>query len=162
MSTSDQDKQKPQRKTGAAAALLAASVAAAVAIIGPWEGLRTDPYRDLVGKWTVCYGDTTVPMRRYTTAECTALLEAQVERYMEGIGQCIHGPVTTNQLAALTSWAYNVGVAAACNSTLVRQLNAGQPAAVWCEQLLRWDYSGGKRVRGLTNRRQAEREVCLQ
>lgn len=155
--------QKPVAgKGGAAAALLAAAIAATVAIVAPWEGQALKPYRDLVGKWTVCYGDTTVPMREYTPAECAALLETRIGQYMEGIGKCIHGPVTTNQLAALTSWAYNVGVAAACNSTLVRQLNAGQPAAVWCNQLLRWDYSGGKRVRGLTNRREAEHEVCLQ
>ena len=156
------EQRKPAKKTGAAAALLAAAVAATVAIVAPWEGLRTDPYRDLVGKWTVCYGDTNVPMRRYTPEECTALLEAQVERYMDGIGECIRAPVTTNQIAALTSWAYNVGIGAACNSTLMRQLNAGEPAEVWCAQLLRWDYAGGKRVRGLTNRRNDEYRVCLQ
>ncbi len=155
--------EKPKtKKTGAAAALLAAAIAATVAIVAPWEGQSLKPYRDLVGRWTVCYGDTTVPMREYTPAECRELLETQVGQYMEGIGAGIRQPVTTNQLAALTSWAYNVGVAAACNSTLVRQLNAGQPASVWCHQLDRWVYAGGKRVQGLANRRAAEKELCLQ
>lgn len=158
MNAKTQTKKAP---IGAAGALLAGAVAVAAALIAPWEGERLTPYRDLVGKWTVCYGDTTVPMRAYTPAECRALLDTQVGRYMEAVGQCINEPVTTDQLAAVTSWAYNVGVSNACRSSLMRKLNAGAPAAEWCKELLRWDYAGGKRVRGLTNRRKAEYEVCI-
>jgi len=43
--------------TGAAAAL--------IALVGAWEGKRNDPYRDIVGVWTVCYGETNVAMRRW-------------------------------------------------------------------------------------------------
>lgn len=154
--------QKKKAPVGPAAALLAAAIAAAAAIIAPWEGEELKPYRDLVGKWTVCYGDTTVPMREYTPAECRSLLETQVGRYMEGIGRCIRAPVTTNQLAAITSWTYNVGVDAACKSTLIRKLNAGATADEWCRELLRWNRAGGREVRGLTNRRKAEYEVCVQ
>ena len=46
-------------------------------------------------------------------------------------------------------------------STLVRQINAGEPPEVWCRQLLRWDKAGGRTVRGLTLRRQAEYRVCI-
>ncbi|NLA68304.1 MAG: lysozyme [Gammaproteobacteria bacterium] len=141
---------------------VAALVLAAAAIIAPWEGLRTDPYKDLVGKWTVCYGETNAPMRRYTPAECKAMLEASVREYADGLLRCISRPVTVPQGAALISWAYNVGTPSACRSTLVRKLNAGAPASEWCRELLRWDYAGGKRVRGLTNRRKAEYEVCIQ
>lgn len=155
-------KQATKRKTGAAAALLAAAVAATVALVAPWEGLRTDPYRDIVGVWTVCYGETNVQMRKYTVAECETMLEAQVSRYMDDIGKCIAAPVTTHQLAALTSWSYNVGANAACKSSLIRKLNAGAPASEWCSELLRWNRAGGKEVRGLTNRRRAEYEVCIQ
>lgn len=154
--------QQKNRGKGAGAALLAGAIAVAVAIIAPWEGQELRPYRDLVGKWTVCYGDTTVPMREYTPAECRSLLDTRVGEYMEALGQCIHQPVTTNQLAALTSWAYNVGVPAACNSTLMRQLNAGDPPEVWCHQLDRWVYAAGKREQGLANRRAAEKDLCLQ
>lgn len=140
---------------------VAAVLLAAAALIAPWEGLRTDPYRDIVGVWTVCYGETNVEMRRYTVAECEAMLARSVERYVKGVAKCIHQPLTVNQWAAIGSWAYNVGERAACNSTLVRQINAGAPASVWCAQLLRWNKAGGKVVRGLTNRRKAEYEVCV-
>ena len=140
---------------------VAAVLLASTAIIRPWEGLETDPYRDMVGVWTVCYGETNVPMRTYTPAECDALLRQSVARYMDRMAGCIHRPLTVNQWAAVVSWSYNVGTGAACSSTLVRQVNAGAPAEVWCRQLLRWDYAGGRRVPGLTNRRRAEYEVCV-
>ena len=59
------------------------------------------------------------------------------------------------------AWSYNVGVSAACNSGLVAKINAGAPASVWCRDLLKWDYAGGKRIKGLTRRREAEYKVCL-
>ena len=149
-------------KAGAAGALIAAAIAASVAIIAPWEGRELEPYQDIVGVWTVCYGSTNAPMRQYTPAECDAMLATEAGHYLREVAKCIHAPVTTNQLAAITSWTYNVGVAAACRSTLIRLLNAGEPAAVWCKQLLRWNRAGGREVRGLTRRRQAEYEVCIQ
>lgn len=140
---------------------VAAVLLAATALIAPWEGRRTDPYRDIVGVWTVCYGQTGVEMRSYTPAECDAMLRESVARYADAVGKCIHRPLEVHQWAAVTSWAYNVGTGAACGSTLVRQINAGEPPDVWCRQLLRWDKSDGRTVRGLTLRRQAEYRVCI-
>lgn len=149
-------------KAGAAGALIAAAIAASVAIIAPWEGRELAPYQDIVGVWTVCYGSTNADMRRYTPAECDAMLATEAGQYLRGVAECIHAPVTTNQLAAITSLAYNAGVPAICRSTLMRQLNAGESAAVWCKQILRWNRAGGRVVRGLTSRRRAEYEVCTQ
>lgn len=140
---------------------VAAVLLAATALIAPWEGRRTDPYPDIVGVWTVCYGETNVEMRRYTAAECDAMLRESVARYADAVAKCIHRPLAVHQWAAVTSWAYNVGTGAACGSTLVRQINAGEPPEVWCRQLLRWDKAGGRTVRGLTLRRQAEYRVCI-
>jgi len=74
---------------------------------------------------------------------------------------CIKRPLTLNQAAALASWEWNVGVTAACHSSLIRKLNEGQPAVIWCGDLLRWTYSGGRQLRGLVTRRAAERALCL-
>lgn len=137
-------------------------LAAATAFVAPWEGRRLTPYYDIVGVLTVCDGSTfDVEQRRYTPAECDARLQTDIGRHYTGLTRCIHRPVTVNQMVAVTSWAFNVGVAAACRSTLVRWINAGEPATVWCFELLKWDKAGGRRVRGLTNRRRAELEVCL-
>lgn len=145
-----------------AAGALAGLILAAAAFIAPWEGLRLQPYRDMVGVLTWCYGETRgTPKSAYTRAECDALLREGVGQFHAEMRRCIKRPLTENQWVAVLSWSYNVGTGAACGSTLVRQINAGAPASTWCRQLLRWDYAGGKKVRGLTNRRQAEYAECV-
>lgn len=137
-------------------------ILAAVAFIAPWEGMEQVPYRDMVGKLTWCYGETRgVPKESYTEAECAAMLATGVGQFYDGLMRCVHTPLTQGQAVAITSWAYNVGIHAACNSTLVRKLNAGAPADEWCRELLRWDKAGGRTVRGLTRRRQAEYRECV-
>lgn len=154
--------ERPVSKPVAAGGILAV-ILAAVAFIAPWEGLETVPYRDMVGKLTWCYGETRgTPKAEYTEAECAAMLATGVGQFYDGLMRCVDAPLTQGQAVALTSWAYNVGISAACNSTLVRQLNAGEPPEVWCNQLLRWNRAGGQEVRGLTRRRQAEYRECIQ
>ena len=51
------------------------------AIIAPWEGKSNDPYVDMVGVTTVCYGETRVDMRRYSDRECTAMLSDAVGEF---------------------------------------------------------------------------------
>ena len=151
----------PDRRVAAGGVL--AVILAAVAFIAPWEGMEKVPYRDMVGVLTWCYGETRgTPKAEYTEAECAAMLATGVGQFYDGLMRSVDRPLTHGQAVAVTSWAYNVGLYAACNSTLVRQLNAGEPAQVWCRQLLRWDFANGKRVRGLTNRREAEYRECIQ
>lgn len=127
------------------------------------EGREYKPYKDIVGVATVCDGITgpdVIPGKVYTDAECNALTIKHVEAHGERLLGCIKVRITQGYYEALNSWAYNVGVGAACGSTLMRLLNQGQYRAA-CDQLLRWNKAGGREVRGLTLRRQAEREQCL-
>lgn len=134
------------------------------AFISHWEGTEFTPYRDIGGVWTVCDGITgkhVIPGKVYTRSECRALRDGAIEQHGRALLACTTRPITQPVYEALTSWAFNVGASAACNSTLVRQLNAGEPTVVFCPQLLRWNQAGGKPVQGLTNRREAELKVCL-
>lgn len=141
--------------------LIGGVLIAAAALIKPWEGYEAKPYRDIVGVLTVCYGSTTnVQQRSYSEAECSDRLNTELGSYYAGISQCIRQPLREREWAAVLSWTYNVGVAAACRSTLVRRINAGEQGPSWCSELDKWVYAGGKRVRGLINRRAAERAVC--
>lgn len=142
-------------------------MAATAAFVGPWEGLRTDAYLDRIAQppvWTVCYGETKGVGQgdSHTPEECRAMLIKSLQGYHDALARCI--PALKSQpegvQVALTSWAYNVGSGAACRSTLARRANAGDWRAA-CDQLLRWDKAGGKVVRGLTNRRQAEHRLCV-
>lgn len=146
-----------------AGAGIAAAAVIAVAIIAPFEGLRNDPYLDLIGVKTVCYGETqNVEERYYTTEECRAKLEKAVgERYLKPVADCVPQlEALPEQLAASTSLAYNVGVQAFCGSTAARRFRAGDIRG-GCEAFLMWTKAGGKVVRGLVKRREAERTLCL-
>jgi len=62
---------------------------------------------------------------------------------------------TQSQFDALVSFAYNVGVQALRDSTLLRMHNAGDYAGAKA-QFARWDKNDGKVMAGLTRRRAAE------
>ncbi len=140
---------------------LAAAMALATPFIAGWEGFSKDPYKDIVGVQTVCYGETNVQMRRYTDAECKAMLQASVKVYANGVltvnPQLANHPA---QLAAATSLAYNIGLPKYKKSTVARKFSAGDFKGA-CEAIKMWKYAGGKVVKGLVNRRQAEYTLCM-
>lgn len=144
-----------------------AAIAAVLAtVVGGFEGLRQNAYPDPATKgppWTVCYGETKGVKRgdHYTVAECKAMLIKSLEKYAAGIEACVKVPMTDGQFIAFTSFAYNVGVSAACNSSVVRQTNQGNKRA-GCDALMKWNKAAGITFPGLTRRRAAERKYCLQ
>lgn len=139
----------------------ATAAAALIALVATWEGKSNDPYRDIVGVWTVCYGETKVEMRRYSDPECKAMLEQSLVGYADPVLK--RNPELKghpHQLAAAVSLAYNIGPSAYSRSTVARRFSAGNWKSA-CDAFLMWRYAGGKEVRGLLNRRKAERQLCL-
>ncbi len=69
-------------------------------------------------------------------------------------------PLNQNQFDALVSLTYNIGSGAFNNSTLLKKLNKGdyQGAA---DQFLVWNKAGGKVMKGLVRRREAEQALFL-
>lgn len=122
------------------------------------------PYRDIVGVWTQCDGETlgvTATSPTETPAGCAIKLDTRLADFAQRVAACspaLRGHDT--QWAAATSLAYNIGVTAYCGSTVDRRFDARQWAAA-CDAFLMWNKAGGKPVTGLTNRRRAERELCL-
>ncbi|WP_417701967.1 lysozyme [Pseudophaeobacter sp.] len=139
------------------------ALTSAITFIGQWEGLRVDAYRDVVGVWTVCYGETKGVQRgdRYSKADCDAMLAREILAYEAALDRCLKHPVPVGMKIALVSWTYNVGAGAACTSTLVRKANTGDLAGA-CNELPRWNKAGGRVWAGLVNRRGAERAMCHQ
>lgn len=142
---------------------LAAALALATPLVVKWEGIRNDPYNDIVGVKTVCVGETHVVMRRYTTPECLAMLnKALTSKYAADVARCT--PIIADKpylFAASISLAYNIGTNAYCRSTVARRFNAGDFVGA-CNGFLAWSYAGGKQIPGLLNRRRDERRLCLQ
>ncbi len=142
-----------------------ALAAAAVALVGGFEGLRNYAYRDPVGIPTICFGETRgVKMGDYkTTAACKDMLGDRLVEFETGMARCLNAPdkLPDPAYTAFLSFSYNVGTGAFCKSTLVRKVNGGDLRG-GCDELLKWDKAAGIRLPGLTKRRQQERALCLE
>jgi lysozyme len=139
-----------------------AMMALALATVAPFEGKRNEPYRDPIGILTVCYGETRVEMRRYSDAECMAMLEQGVVEFAEGVRLRNPGIASyPRQWAAHTSFAYNVGLARYGRSSVARLFSEGRQRAA-CEFMTRYKYADGHVLAGLVRRRAAERALCLE
>jgi lysozyme len=140
----------------------AAFAAAAVALVGTWEGLQLTAYRDVVGVPTICYGETrNVRMGMTATkAECDAQLVRALVAFEDGMLACLSIGLPPNAQLAFLSLTYNIGVKAFCRSTAAKRINAGDLAGA-CAQILRFNRAGGVVWRGLDNRRKAEHQLCM-
>lgn len=126
-----------------------------------WEGKSNDPYEDPLVKnlMTVCYGQTNVPMRRYSDAECKDMLATSLDKYAREVKR-LSPSLEGNQLIAATSVAYNVGTAAYARSTARRRFDAGDLKG-GCEALTWFNRAGGKVIKGLQRRRADEYRTCV-
>ena len=161
---------------GLVAAVSAGALALAEPLVAKWEGLVNDPYRDVVGVWTVCYGETRVPMRRYSTEECRVMLRKSLARHAGEADRCMPAWTPDPARAAFYSFAYNFGTPTFCGSGVARALRSGD-LKLACRRLTThdngkpaWSFVKGGRnpdgswryrfLRGLANRREDERALC--
>jgi lysozyme len=131
-----------------------------------WEGCRLSAYPDPGtggDPWTIGWGTTGPTIKRgltWTQAQADAALLEDVKELGRDVQAYCRRPLEPYERAALVSFAYNVGIGALRNSTLLRLLNEGSTTAA-ATQFLRWDKAGGKAMRGLQRRREAERQLFL-
>lgn len=79
-----------------------------------------------------------------------------LQKFEKGVTAALAGaPVTQGQFDALVSFAYNVGIKALTDSTLMRMHRAGDYAGAK-GQFARWNKNDGKVMNGLIRRRAAE------
>jgi lysozyme len=153
----------PTQRRGLVALVGAVAATALLSFTPAFEGTELSTYRDMGGVLTYCTGATENAAwgKTYTLAQCRAQLDRDLERHAAGIATCIPlARLTDGQKVAFVDVAYNIGVSGFCGSSMARRTNAGDMAGA-CNALLMWNKVGGKEVRGLTRRRQAERELCL-
>ena len=148
-------------RTAIAALTLSASALVGIAVHESYRGSAYLPTPNDVP--TIGFGTTDgVQMGDKITPERALVrLLADADRFQRDLKACVGDvPMHQHEWDAVVSWAYNVGTGAACRSTLVRKLKAGDyPGA--CAELLKWDKQGGVVLRGLTIRRQAEYKTCM-
>lgn len=153
------DAQDPGRKR--LVGLVGAACAAVLITCVPnFEGRVLRGYVDPIGVVTACTGHTATAVlgRPYTKAECDKLLVEDLAAKAEGVKKCVKRPLTTGQLSAAVSFAFNVGTSAFCRSTFAAKLRSGDPHA--CAELSKWTKAGGQELPGLVKRRKVERAMC--
>jgi len=141
------------------------ALALAIGIITLFEGTVPETYLDPIGIPTVCVGHTGPDVKmgqRKTAEECKALLSSDLQIAWEAQARCVINPEKLEPWtrAAFASFTFNVGVDAFCKSTAVKYLNQGRIAEA-CKEILRWTRAGGKELKGLVRRREAEYRLCL-
>jgi lysozyme len=142
----------------------AAVLAIATPFVVKWEGSESVGYADVIGIATACIGHTgpeVVVGKRYSDEECRQFFASDAGKAATQIDACIHVPLRPNEVAAVLSLAFNAGGPTVCKSTMVRLINEGQPAATWCSEFSKWVYAGGRKIKGLVNRRADEMKLCL-
>lgn len=137
----------------------------AIATVGAYEGLRLAAYRDVIGVWTVCYGETKGVRQgmRFTEGQCKLLFLDSLIEHEKGMRSCLNDPdsLSDKTYVAFLSLTYNIGVGAWCKSSVVRAANNLQLTAA-CRNILRFNKAGGRVIGGLVKRRSQEMKLCME
>jgi lysozyme len=159
--------------------LLFSKKVSAAKIISEFEGLYRDKknkkivaYKDLTGVWTIGYGNTFNPFtgekvkEGMVIDEKTALdwLNKDIEVRQIALKKMLKRIPTSNQLSAMTSLAYNIGLNRFADSSIRKNFEAGDFKKAADSFLL---YNKARKngqlvvIDGLDRRRKMERELFL-
>ena len=113
--------------------------------------------------WTIGWGATGAgigPDTVWTQEKCDARLISDLERFSADVSAALGGaPTTQGQFDALVSFHYNTGAIA--RASLTRFHIAGDYDAA-AREFGRWKHAGGRVLRGLVRRREAEARLYVQ
>lgn len=138
------------------------------------EGCRLEAYQDIVGVWTIGWGRTRGVHEgmRQTQAEADEDLLDELCEITLAVEDCLTVEATDNELAAMVSLAYNIGMGwhgpkkpkgakdGFRQSTVLRAHNRLDSAAA-ARAFALWNKAGGKVIAGLVARRAREAALYL-
>lgn len=150
--------------------------------INQFEGFKSKPYLDSVGKATIGYGTTYYinadGSRKAVTMNDSSVTQEQAHTIKQAVinhdfapavnlmfaDEIAQGKLTQNQFDALISLAYNIGIKGLKGSSVYRNIKNGDYKAA-ADSFLSWNKGriNGKLtvLKGLVNRRNQERELFL-
>ena len=135
-----------------------------VDLIKRFEGFSQTVYFCPAGLRTVGYGHVVRPHEDFTSGiteqQAVELLRRDVAVAERAVLRLITVPLTDGQFDALVSFTYNLGGGALQRSTLRRKVNRQEHVLV-PEQLMRWVWANGRRLKGLVRRRKYESGVYV-
>jgi lysozyme len=97
------------------------------------------------------------PEKPQSMARVKSVLRDDVVKFEHGVRKAVNVPLKPHELDALVSLAFNIGLGAFADSTVVRELNKGRRGRAGAAFLL-WSRSGSNRTM-LLPRRRRERKL---
>jgi lysozyme len=130
-------------------------------IIKFFEGFSALPYLCPAGYITIGYGHVVREVRHIENVsleQAEELLKKDLSHAEYWVNRLITRELNENQFSALVSFTFNLGSGALQASTLRIKLNRDGVEGLE-KEFLKWVYAGGRKLRGLLNRRIAEAEL---
>lgn len=138
----------------------------AINLITSFEGCKLTAYQDIVGVWTIGYGNTMYPNGisvkkgdAITKEYALTLFSAILSRFESGVDRLVRADVNENQFGALVSFAYNLGIGTLQKSDMLRKVIKNANDETIRAEFMRFNKAGGKVVNGLVRRRKAEADL---
>lgn len=129
------------------------------------EGVELTAYNK-DGKWTIGYGNTyyengTAVKKgdTITLERAKSLFTIILKEYETGVTNALTAKVSQSNFDALVSIAYNIGMTAFRNSTLLKLVNKNPSDSAIRNEFAKWVYSQGKVLNGLVTRRRLEADL---
>jgi lysozyme len=134
-------------------------------LIKSYEGFRSEAYQDVAGIWTIGYGHIrgVRPGMTITAEQATQFLQQDLGDAEASVDHMASpAPTTNNQFAAMVSLCFNIGSGNFRTSSVLR-FHRERDYTSAADAFLLWDkaHVNGQleEIRGLLNRRRAEKEL---
>ena len=130
-----------------------------ILVIKCFEGCKLEAYKDVVGVWTIGYGQTGPEIKeglKWTQEQAEQALIKSYKSFSDKVSKLVtaHKLILNDyQLQALTSFTYNLG-----EGNLAMLINKRQVPEIG-EAILKYHKAGGKPLKGLLVRRTVERDL---
>jgi len=134
----------------------------AMKAIKVFEGCRLEAYKCSAGVWTIGYGHIQGVKEgmKITQEQAETYFESDIMQYLSPVQKEVGQICNANQIAALTSFAFNLGNAALKGSTLLSTIKkTPNNFTAIRKEFMRWVYADGKVIDGLKKRRVKEADL---
>ena len=128
-----------------------------ISLIKSFEGCELSAYRCSANVPTIGYGHTAGVSDgdTCTLEEAEEMLTEDLVEFENYVKKYVETDLEQNQFDSLVAWVYNLGPKNLSESTMLKELNAGNLEEV-PRQMKRWNRAGGQVLDGLIRRREAE------
>lgn len=133
-----------------------------LALIKQYEGFSATAYTCPAGYLTIGYGHIVKAgePRQITEVQAEQFLRHDVTVAEQAVKRLILTNINQDQYDALVSFTFNLGAGALQRSTLRACVNRSDHTGA-ASQFGRWIYGGGRKLKGLIHRRNAEKSLYL-